>query len=184
MDENELVKRYEGFIFMAIKRLHVYWNTEEEHQEYIDSGYDGLITGIRRYDETKGFQPSTFIYKCIETEIKKRIYLNTMKKRTMRVVSLNTLLKDEELLDLIPDETNIEDEVLNKIRDKEIVDLVNSLPKEKDKKVIKMLYGIDGEKQLNLGETAKVMGVNRNAITSRRNKVLKTLLERIKRDDY
>lgn len=180
--EDELVLKYENFIYLAIKRLHIHWNTDDEFQDFVDSGYDGIITGIRRYDETKGFQMSTFVYKCIETELKKRMYLNSRPKRATKVVSLNTAVEDGELLELIPDTTDIETEVMNKARDQELLKLVNNLPKEKDRCVMKMLYGLDGYKELSMGKTAKIIGVNRNAITSRRNKNLKILKEKIKKE--
>lgn len=182
MISDEAVKQYEGYIFLAMKRLHIYWDNEDQHQEFIDCGYDGIIKGLKGYDETKGFQPSTYIYKCIETELKRRIYLNTMKKRTTKVISLNTEIEGEELVEFIPDTLDVDAEVTRKILNEKIRELVNSLPKEKDRKVITLLYGLDGNEPLNMGETAKRMGVNRNAITSRRNKVFKILKEKIEKE--
>ena len=182
MIDDELVKRYEGYIHLAIKRLHIYWRTEEEHQEYIDSGYDGLINGIRGYDPTKGFKPSTYIYKCIETELKKRIYLNTMQKRTTKVISLNIEAEDIELIELIPDTKDIEKEVMDKIRNEKLNKLVNTILTGKDRYVIKMLYGLDGWEQIGVCEIARRWGVSKSAITFRKNKALKKLLEEIKKD--
>lgn len=182
MTDDEKVKKYEGFIYLAMKRLHIYWKTDEEHQDYIDSGYDGLINGIRGYDETKGFKPSTYIYKCIETELKKRIFLNTMQKRTTKVLSLNKEVEDIELVELIPDTINIEKEVMDKIQREKINSLVNKVLKGKDKLVIKMIYGLNGWEQVGVCEIARRWGVSKSAITFRKNKALKKLLEQIKRD--
>lgn len=179
---NEDVIQFEKFIFMAMKRLHIHWNTEEEHQEYIDCGYDGILKGLSKYDASLGFQKSTFVYKCIETEIKRKIYLNQMKKRITKVVSLNTEIEEGELIDLIPDDIDIEEQVTKKLMIEKVKELVNLLPKEKDRQVITLLYGLDGNKPLTIRATAKVMGVNRNAIASRKNKILKTLQEKIKKE--
>ena len=147
-NEDELVKQYEGLIYLAIKRLHIFWRTDEERQEYIDSGYDGLIAGIRKYDSTKGVKQSTYVYKCIEMELKKRIYLNQMQKRNQKIVSLNTSIEDIELIDLIPDDTDIEKIITDKETSENLVRLINHLPNEKDRLVVKMMFGLDGWEQM------------------------------------
>ena len=90
-NEDELVKKYERLIYLALKNKHIYWKTNDEFQDYIDSGYDGLIKGIRTFDEAKGIKESSYVYICIETEIKRRLYLNQMIKGKLKYHHLTTL---------------------------------------------------------------------------------------------
>ena len=50
MDENEKYLQYKALINLAIKNLHIYWKTEDEFREYDDAGVDGIIKGIRTYE--------------------------------------------------------------------------------------------------------------------------------------
>lgn len=186
MDENELVKKYEKLIYLGIKNLHIYWKTNDEFQDYVDSGYDGIIKGIRTYDSTKDVKQSTYVYTCIETELKRRIYLNTMNKRSQKVISLNLLandLDDTELIDLIPSDVDVEKEIETKIDNEKLLDLVNHLPIQKDRYVIKLFFGLDGYEPMNCNQIAKRWGVNKNMIIARKNRALGILWRRIKEKD-
>ena len=187
MNENDKYLQYKGLIFLAIKKKHVYYKTEDEFQEYIDAGTDGLIKGIRTFDKTKNVKESTYVYKCIETEIKKRIYLNTMQKRKGETVSLNQLIGNnndfEELIDFIPSEVDIEKEVEDKLVGERLVEIIETLPIEKDIEVIKYCYGLDNHKQMNCSQIARLWGVNKNAIISRKNRALGLLWKKVKEDE-
>lgn len=168
MDENEKYKKYKALINLAIKNLHIYWKTNDEYQEYNDSGVDGIIKGIRTYDSSKGIKESTYVYACIENELKHRIYLNTMKKRTMKVVSLNKVvgLDGEEFGEFIPDDTNIEQIAYDNIMDEKILFYINHL-KEKDREIIKYYWGIDNHPNLSFESIGKLYNNDKNAIRSR-----------------
>ena len=84
MEENSLIEEHKGLIYLAIKENHIYWKTEDEYQDYIDAGYDGLLQGIRTYDTTKGIKPSTYYYTCIKNEMIKVITLKNRKKNSRR----------------------------------------------------------------------------------------------------
>jgi len=187
MNENDKYLQYKGLIFLAIKNKHVYYKTEDEFQEYIDAGTDGLIKGIRTFDETKNVKESTYVYKCIETEIKKRIYIRTLKKNNEKVISLNTLIENsgnyEELMDFIPSEVDIEKEVEDKLLGERLVEIIETLPIEKDQEVIKYVYGLDNHKKMNCSQIARLWGVNKNAIISRKNRALGLLWKKVKEDE-
>lgn len=187
MNENEKYLQYRGLIFLAIKKKHVYYKTEDEFQEYIDAGTDGLIKGIRTFDETKNVKESTYVYKCIETEIKKRIYIKTLKKNNEKVISLNTLLENsgnyEELIDFIPSDINIEKEIEDKLVGERLVEIIDTLPIEKDIEVIKYFYGLDKHKQMNCSQIARLWGVNKNAIITRKNRALGLLWKKVMEDE-
>ena len=181
MDENEKYLKYKALINLAMKNLHIFWKTKDEWQEFNDSGVDGIIKGIRSYDSNKGVKESTYVYTCIEMELKHRIYLNTMKKRTQKIVSLNKTVgtDGEELGEFIPDDTDIEKTVFNNIMDERILVLINQL-KEKDKEIIKYKWGIDNHPNLSFEEIGKLYNNNKNAIRSRYLRSLRKIYYRLR----
>lgn len=186
MDENEKYLQYKGLIFLAIKNKHIYWKTEDEFQEYIDYGTDGLLKGIRTYDNTKGTKESTYVYKCIETEIKKKVYLQQAKKRTGKLVSLNKEIPEtgDEIQDYIPSDIDVEKEVIDKLMSERLVEIIDENIKiGKDREVIKYAYGLDNHKETNCSQLAKQWGVNKNAIITRKNRAIKQLWKKVKEEE-
>lgn len=180
MNEEEEYIQNKGLIFLAIKKMHLYWKTPDERQDIEDAGIDGLLKGIRTYNENKGYKKSTYYYTCIKNEISKMIYLKNMQKRTADVVSLNKEVNEKiEILELIPGETNLEAEALNKEKAKVLNELVDSLPIEKDREVIRYRYGLKGYPVLNGEQIGKKWGVNKNAIYHRERRALVQLWLRI-----
>ncbi len=183
MSEEELYIKNKGLIYMAIKQKHLYWNTDDEFQQYYDAGEEGLIKGIKTYDSTKGYKISTYLYTCICNEIHKYIQINNLPKRKNRFgkdISLNKLVVNEneslsELIDFIPSDVNIEEEIEKKIRHENLLKYVNNLKNERDKEVIKHFYGLEGRKSKSTREIARDWGVSQNAINSRRIRALNTL---------
>ena len=183
--EDELINEHKGLIYLAIKEEHLYWRTQDEYQEFIDAGYDGLLKGIRTYDESKGIKPSTYYYTCIKHEMLRVIQVKEYKKNSMKTVSLNTLIDKldyTELIDMIPSDVNIEQELLNKEQKERLMYHIDHLPNERDRLVIKMLYGLDGFETTNISGIARKWGVNKNAIIHRRNRALNRLWLKIRND--
>lgn len=180
-EEKEYIDNY-GLIFLAIKNLHLYWKNEDELQEYKDYGSDGLLKGIRTYDSSKNTKRTTYYYECIRNELLHLLLARTRKKRTGKVISYNAIINDDgdELIDLLPSDLNIEEDIETKIRDEKLLDIINHLPLERDRWVIKYLYGLDGYEKLTTVELAKRWGVSKQCITGRKTKVLGILWRKIK----
>lgn len=184
MDEEKEYKDNIGLIYTVIKNNGFYWRTSDEYQDLLDAGTDGLLNAIRSYNECEKAKKSTYYCVCIKNEICKMLYLKDMKKRKGETVSLNTIInEDAELLDFIPDSTNLEKEILEKEVASKLLDLVNKLPIEKDREVIKELYGLEGRNETNGEQLAKKWGVNKNAIYKRQRRALIQLWLRIRQND-
>lgn len=184
MDEEKEYLNNKGLIYAVIKQSGFYWKTNDQYQDIIDAGTDGLLYGIRTYNDEKGVRKSTYYGVCIKNEICKMLYLKDMKKRKGETVSLNTIInEDAELLDFIPDNTNLEKEIIDKEVSKHLLDLVNKLPNEKDREVIKNIYGLDGYKEINGNRLADKWGVSKNAIYKRQRRALIQLWLRIRQND-
>lgn len=185
MNEEELFINNRGLIFLAIKNMHLYWKTNDEFQDYIDAGTDGLLIGIRTYDKTKGTKESTYYYACIKNEINKMLIKKNLKRYKGQTISLNLLaneIDDTELIDLIPGDIDIEKEIEDKLMAERIVEIIDTLPIVKDRYVIKMYYGLDGYERMNCTQIAKRWGVNKNRIIDRKERAINKLRRRMKQE--
>ena len=186
MEENNLIIENKGLIYLAIKEEHLYWKTQDEYQDFIDAGYDGLLNGIRTYNKDLGIKPSTYYYSCIKHEMIKVIQRKELRKNSIKTVSLNkTVGQDEieELIDLIPDEVDLEQELQKQEQNERLHYLVDHLPKPKDRLVIKMIFGLDGWEQMSASEIARRWGVNKNTIIQRKNRALRKLWFKMQKED-
>lgn len=190
-DKEQLILENQGLIYKAIKDLHVYWTTDDEFDDYYHAGLIGLINGAKQYDSTIS-KKSTFLYVCIINSIKHHMIQRNTKGRFNPYgsnISLNKLVSEEdELLDLIPDTTNLEEEMENQMEKEMLLKAVNNLPREKDQLVIKMYYGLDGYEELaSYDKVAEVLGVSRSMVYTRYHRALfqlRFMLERNDRDLY
>lgn len=188
MDENEEILQNKDLIFYTIKKMHLYWKTDDEFQEYVDAGYDGLLRGIRNYVEDKGVKKSTYYYTCIKFAICTIIAKKNREKEKMHrtALSLNVSVDDlneNEVIELIPSDYDIEEEMLKKDRLETIIKKINKLPIEKDRHVIKYLFGLDGYPLKNCNEIARMWNVDKNVICVRRDRALKILREKLKGEE-
>lgn len=189
--EEKLILENILLIRKCIKDLHLYWQTEDEFQEYYDAGLDGLIKGVRTYDESKG-KISTWCIPCIRNEIFHLITKKNYKKNKNEYgkdISLNCTISEDsekniEYGDLIPDlNTNIELEVEKKFEIERLLRAVNSLRNEKDKLVVKMYYGLEEYEPRTYESIAKYLNVTREAIRQRITRAKKNLKQYLEKND-
>lgn len=189
MDE-KLVTENIKLIYLVINRMHLTAKTADEYQAYYDAGLDGLIKGAKTFDESKGYNPSTFLFACIANEIKHHLTLKTMPKRLNpngSDISLHSTIGENNedcLEDFIPDSNvNIEEEIEKKLEVERLMYAVNQLENEKDKQALKMYYGLDGHMPGTYESVAKQFGVTREMIRVRISRCypkLKKILENSK----
>lgn len=185
MDEEKEYLENKGLIYLAIKNERIYWKTEDDFQDYVDGGTDGLLKGIRTYDPSLGVKKSTYYYKTIKLELYKVIAYKNRKKRNGETVSLNMLVDnsdENELIDFISGTTNIEEEVEKNILNEKLIEMIDRLPIPKDRWVLKHLYGLDGYEMLTATELANRWGVNKNRIISRKNRAIRILYYRARKE--
>ena len=163
MDEGEKYKKYRGLIFLAMKNLRIYSKTEDERQDYIDAGTDGLLKAIRNYDHRSNVKESTYVYRCIYNQLKSEITKHNRIKRITKVLSYNTLLEDEEIIDLIPSDYDLEEEVSRDIRNEQVLKVINTLD-FKGQYIIKSRFGIDGYKEKTPSQLAKELQISKSAL--------------------
>ena len=150
-----------------------------EADDLISVGSIGLIKAINSFEYDKGTQLSTYAARCIENEILMLLRLN---KKHKIVFSLEESLGQDkdgnyiELADIIPSqEEEIFSVVENNILIEKIMNIIEKHLSEREAKIIKMRYGINGQPALTQREVAKKLGISRSYISRLETKALEII---------
>lgn len=173
--KNILIERNLRLVAHIVKK---YQGAPEEMDDLISIGTIGLIKAIHTFDTKKASRLSTYAARCIDNEL---LMLFRSKKKTNREVSLyDPIGTDKEgneisLLDVI--ETEPVDVVKNYSLKQDIAYLYKLLPKvlsTREREIIKLRYGLYGEKELTQREIAKRLNISRSYVSRiEKNAVLK-----------
>ena len=140
-----------------------------DHQLSIDEYYDilaiSLCKSVEKYDESRNASFTTFTYTVMINDVRMHIRRSKNATRIPKELLLYYQDKinddnDEEFLDIMPDDINIEEEVIFKI-------LYESIRlNDKEKQIINLL--INGYTQV---EISKIIGVGQPRISKLRKKI-------------
>lgn len=194
-EEEELVIRFHNGDMMAKDKLiehnlrlvvflsKKYENTKIDLEDLVSIGTIGLIKGINTYKGDKNIKLATYASRCIDNEI--LMFLRKNKKRKADVSLDESLSFDKEgneltLEDILGTESdivtkNIEEEDTKKLMLEEIEKL-----KPRDKKIMIMRYGLDGNEELTQKEVASLLGISQSYISRIEKKVIKEISELIR----
>lgn len=144
-------------------------------QDLVSIGAMGLIKAVKSYNPEKNIKLATFASRCIENEI--LMHLRKVSRRKCEISldePINTDWEGNELLlsDIIgtdPDSVSQEIE-----RKSEIEMLYKSLEKlsPKEKKILYLRYGLNGEEEKTQKEIADMLGISQSYISRLEKKVL------------
>ncbi len=159
-----------------------------EADDLISVGTIGLIKAINSFEYGKGTQLSTYAARCIENEI---LMLLRVNKKHKGVVSLEECLgqdkdgNDIELAEIIPsDDDDVLNIVENNIVTQKIVKLINTKLSKREADIIKLRYGIGGEKPLTQREVADQLNISRSYISRLETKAIEIIKEEVSKDNF
>ena len=165
---NVLVEHNLRLVAHIIKK---YYTQTNDIEDLISIGTIGLIKGINTYKPDRGIRLATYTSRCIENEI--LMHFRSQKK-SMCDVSLSEVLDtdgDGNSLSLM-DVLSQDDEMSERIGELELCEklkgLVSSALDEREARIIKLRYGLDGSPPMTQRETANACGISRSYV-SRRN---------------
>ena len=178
--KNKLIEHNLRLVVYLSKK---YENTKIDLEDLVSIGTIGLIKGINTYKMDKNIKLATYASRCIDNEI--LMYLRKNKKRNGDVSLEESLSYDsegnelhlEDILGTDPDlvTKELEDNDLKVTLMKEI----NNLP-ERDKQIMKLRYGLFGEKEITQKELAEKLKISQSYISRIEKKVIKKIKETIK----
>lgn len=159
-------------------------NTGINIEDLISIGTIGLIKSVNTYDTEKNIKLATYSSRCIENEI--LMYLrktSTQKTEVSLSEPLNTDWDGNELLlsDILGTESDTVIRPLEDDVDKVLLaDALSKLP-EREKTIIIMRFGLEGNKELTQKEVADVMGISQSYISRLEKRIIMRLKREIQR---
>ena len=180
---NVLVEHNLRLVAHIIKK---YYTQTNDIEDLISIGTIGLIKGINTYKPDRGIRLATYASRCIENEI--LMHFRSQKK-SMCDVSLSEVLDtdgDGNSLSLM-DVLSQDDEMSERIGELELCEklkgLVSSALDEREARIIKLRYGLDGSPPMTQRETAKACGISRSYVSRIEKKALARLRAELGDDD-
>ena len=164
--KNILIERNLRLVAHIVKK---YQGASEELDDLISIGTIGLIKAVQTFDSAKASKLSTYVARCIDNEL---LMLLRSRKKSNREVSLyEPIGTDKEgneisLLDVI--ETEPVDVVKNYALKQDTTLLYRLLPEilsQREQEILKLRYGLYGEKELTQREIAKRLNISRSYVS-------------------
>lgn len=161
-----------------------YSNTNVDQDDLISIGSIGLIKGIKSYDSKKAIKLSTYISKCIDNEI--LMYLRSSKKLSSEVYLDDPIGKDKDdntvtLQEVLEnDERPIDEEVDLKMKISRLYEKVKEVLKNRERTIIELRFGLNGNEPKTQKEIAKDMGISRSYVSRIETRAIGKLAKEIK----
>lgn len=161
-----------------------YSSTNIDLDDLISIGTIGLIKGINSFDPSKSVKLSTYVSRCIDNEI--LMFLRSTKKLGAEVFLEDPIGKDKDdntvtLQEVLENnEKNIEDEVDLKFKIKKLYQKMKEVLKLREKTILELRFGLDGNKPKTQNEIAKSMGISRSYVSRIETKAIEKLAKEIK----
>lgn len=175
---NKLVEHNLRLVAHIIKK---YYGTQSEQDDLVSIGTIGLIKAINTYDMNKNIRLSSYASRCIENEILMH-FRNT--KKSSQDISLNETIDTDKdgnpltLLDIMSVDDNIIDELNFKLNSKKLGQFINEELNNREKTIIMLRYGLDGQEPMTQKVIAKRLNISRSYVSRIETKALKLLRKR------
>ena len=178
---NLLIERNLRLVAHVAKK---YANTNVEQDDLISIGTIGLIKGINSFNVDKGARLSTYVSRCIDNEI--LMHLRAIKKLNSEVYLNETIGKDKDdnivtLQEVLENnERSIEEIVDIKMKIKKLYSKMKEVLKDREKTIIELRFGLNGNKPKTQNEIAKMMGISRSYVSRIETKAIGKLSKEFK----
>lgn len=174
---NELIEHNLRLVAHIVKK---YYNTGAEQDDMISIGTIGLIKAVSTFNNDKGIHLATYAARCIENEI--LMFFRNQKKLSQDVSFSDPIDIDKDgnaltLIDVIADQSDIVDEIDTKLKLDKLKLLLNGCLDEREKQILNMRYGINGQEELTQREIASKLNISRSYVS----RIEKSALEKLKR---
>jgi len=154
-----------------------------EQDDLISIGTIGLIKGINSFEPSKGVKLATYAARCIDNEI--LMHLRSIKKLGAEVYLDDPIGKDKDdntvtLQEILENnEKSIEDEVDLKFKVKKMYEKMKKVLKLREKTILELRFGLDGNKPKTQNQIAEMMGISRSYVSRIETKAISKLAQEI-----
>ena len=158
---------YEAMMYFILKKYGLY----DKRDDYIDLCYIGYTKGIKKYDSTKS-KETTYIYKCIENEIKCCLRKENAIKRQREELSLDYVYDERghDLEDLISSDVDIENDFIEKEQNNQLCEAIKKLSK-REQYIIKYSFGLNCDEKTQ-DEIGQCLGIRQSQVSRLKDEIL------------
>ena len=173
---NVLIERNLRLVAHIAKK---YSSSNVANDDLISIGTIGLIKGIASFKGEKGVRLATYAARCIANEI--LMYLRSAKKFGAEVYLEEPIGKDKDdntisLIDVLEnDERNLDDEIDLRLKIKQLYRKMKEVLKEREKTILELRFGLDGNKPKTQNQIAEMMGISRSYVSRIETKAISKL---------
>ena len=171
---NVLVEHNLRLVAHIVKK---YYQTDDA-DELISIGSIGLIKGINTYRPDKGVRLATYASRCIENEI---LMAFRARRKSAGDVSLSEALDTDEeggglrIMDVIASEDDLADRIGSRELCRSLRENIDRCLDEREARIIRLRYGLDGADPLTQLETAEVCKISRSYVSRLEKRALEKL---------
>lgn len=179
--KNTLIEKNLRLVAHVCKK---YGNANIELDDLISIGTIGLIKGVNSFKQSKGVKLSTYVSRCIDNEI--LMYLRSKKKQNAEVYLEDSIGKDKDdntvtLQEVIESEgRNVEELVDLKIKINKLYKKINEVLKDREKSIIELRFGLNGNKPKTQNQIAKMLGISRSYVSRIETKAIEKLAKEMR----
>ena len=157
-------------------------NTGVGIEDLISIGSIGLIKAVNTFDPAKKIKLATYASRCIENEILMHLRRSSrMKMEVSLEEPLNVDWDGNELLlsDIMGTEPDLVGKALDEEADKALLNEALSRLSAREKKIIRMRFGLGGHKEQTQKEVADALGISQSYISRLEKRIIKRLRSEI-----
>lgn len=173
---NALIEHNLRLVAHVVKK---YSNTAYETDDLISIGTIGLIKAIDTFDFDKGIRLATYASRCIENEL--LMLFRGSKKQSREIYLYDPIGSDKEgnmirLMDIcMAEEIDVVESLSEEQNLSKLKGYIEEILTEREKEIIRLRYGLDGNKETTQREIAEKLNISRSYVSRIEKRALKKL---------
>ena len=162
--KNKLIEHNLRLVAHIIKK---YYSANASQDDLISIGTIGLIKAVNSFDADKGTRFATYAARCVENEILMHF---RAQKKTAQDISINEPIDTDSegnpltLMDIISTDDEIVDNIYKMTMIKKLSKLITSMPASREKTIILLRYGLDGNQPMTLEAIGKKRHITKECV--------------------
>lgn len=178
-DETARSKLIEHNLRLVAHIVRKYYASSPYEDDLISIGTIGLIKSVDTFDPSNGARFATYAAKCIQNEI---LMCFRSQKKLSQEVSINETIdtdRDGNALtygDIIKCDDTIAEDIDTKIKMTKALDYITKHLDPRERRIIVLRYGLDGNKPITQREAAEKLNISRSYVS----RLEKSALEKIR----
>lgn len=180
--KNMLIEHNLRLVAHIIKK---YYSSIRDQEDLMSIGTLGLIKAAGSFDCDKGTRFATYASRCIENEI--LMHFRSKRKTAQDVYIYDSIDTDKDgnsltLMDVMTDDDNIIDNIDLRLKSEQLHAYIDRSLGRREREIIKMRYGLCGDKPLTQREVAGKLGISRSYVSRIEKKSVATLKKQFNKD--